>query len=781
MPTLPEKLRYTEAQPGVWYRWPCPNGSDGRGHAGKRDGSKWILRCWPKVHNYADLLAEIGLQPRAASWEPGPYDQQYLIATYASPRGSTSRFRRDYPAQYPNGPCLYPHCTNTAPHKHYYQRKGDPTEGCALLPWGVVKPDSILVVCEGEKAAGALDVPGYVAVSYPGGSGMAGKADYSICEGRKVVVWPDDDEAGAQAANISAAQARFAGATEVLMVWLEEPEGDGSDAYDFDPATQAELLANATPIAMQEAKRRPDVPEGYRPPLLRFQAPAYDAMRFLSFSASRIVLVRYTQDTSTRLEPYVRLQSGLLDNGAALQQELMAMTSYTVDRAWELMSDKEAKVAVRYANHAISSAGIAGLKYFLPGAAAEIGWEKLQEAGLDVVDAADIGNNMRYAAFSNGIVDKRMGKLLTSVDRGVYIIGNCRWPYEPEATHPDVDTLMPPIGELTDEQMKWWRWARGVMSHRPPMRELITQISEPNAGKSTWRNWDLASLHPYVTTMRAEGLQRGGKLQSGTASHNGDVAALASPSWWCYVPEIAKADPELLNQASGGEGLMPIRRVGEKQELIFVTGHIVVQGNLHADGVKMLGLGGGDESDALAQRISPMSMKAIANPEQRLLASVHGSRERCIAWIARTIQDAVLAWQKFGDEETGHIRWPPQPDSMRSELDRMRLREASDWERDFLLTHYEKGTNGALDEVKMTEVMREYHEWHQREYGSGTKPVSRKMVTSRLKKHLVAQSKGTGHETYVWPVRRKSVKAEPAAAEPDDTPQEEAISEDWMT
>jgi len=60
-----------------------------------------------------------------------------------------------------------------------------------------------VVIVEGEKAADAAAIllPDHPVVTWQGGSGSVGKADFSPLAGREVWLWPDNDEAGAQAMN----------------------------------------------------------------------------------------------------------------------------------------------------------------------------------------------------------------------------------------------------------------------------------------------------------------------------------------------------------------------------------------------------------------------------------------------------------------------------------------------------------------------------------------------------------------------------------------------------
>ena len=61
-------------------------------------------------------------------------------------------------------------------------------------------PDALVIVCEVEKAAEAAAriFPGSVAVTSPGGSRAAAKADWGPLAGRRVIIWPDNDGTGAK-------------------------------------------------------------------------------------------------------------------------------------------------------------------------------------------------------------------------------------------------------------------------------------------------------------------------------------------------------------------------------------------------------------------------------------------------------------------------------------------------------------------------------------------------------------------------------------------------------
>ena len=60
------------------------------------------------------------------------------------------------------------------------------------------QPDAPVILCEGEKAADAAQVllPKHVATCWPNGSNSWHKADFTPLQGRRVLLWPDNDDSG---------------------------------------------------------------------------------------------------------------------------------------------------------------------------------------------------------------------------------------------------------------------------------------------------------------------------------------------------------------------------------------------------------------------------------------------------------------------------------------------------------------------------------------------------------------------------------------------------------
>lgn len=97
------------------------------------------------------------------------------------------------------------------------------------------RPQAPVVVTEGEKAADAATIllPDWVAVTSPNGSNSAATADWSPLAGRTVVIWPDNDAAGADyAAQVACSLAALKVEARILALPTHLKEGwDAADAF----------------------------------------------------------------------------------------------------------------------------------------------------------------------------------------------------------------------------------------------------------------------------------------------------------------------------------------------------------------------------------------------------------------------------------------------------------------------------------------------------------------------------------------------------------------------
>jgi KaiC/GvpD/RAD55 family RecA-like ATPase/5S rRNA maturation endonuclease (ribonuclease M5) len=91
----------------------------------------------------------------------------------------------------------------------------------------------VVFVCEGEKAADAIESLGLTATTSAGGSQAAAKTSWSACAGRSVVILPDNDAAGEKyALTVQAELAKLKPTASTRIVRLPGL-ATKEDAYDF--------------------------------------------------------------------------------------------------------------------------------------------------------------------------------------------------------------------------------------------------------------------------------------------------------------------------------------------------------------------------------------------------------------------------------------------------------------------------------------------------------------------------------------------------------------------
>lgn len=128
------------------------------------------------------------------------------------------------------------------------------------------RPNDPVCIGEGEKTADALRVflPGYVCMTWPGGTKAVDLADWSVLTGKKVVVFPDADEVGKLAAQRIVEKLMLLGCQVKLVNVDNMPDGwDAADALR-DNWTHSEFVTWAKE-RMKEV-RSPDA-QGDMPPV----------------------------------------------------------------------------------------------------------------------------------------------------------------------------------------------------------------------------------------------------------------------------------------------------------------------------------------------------------------------------------------------------------------------------------------------------------------------------------------------------------------------------------
>jgi putative DNA primase/helicase len=130
------------------------------------------------------------------------------------------------------------------------------------------RPDSPVIICEGEKAADNAEeiFPDLVAVTSSGGSKAAMKSDWSPLNGREVTIWGDHDEPGRVYASKVAELASAAGAKFVRLVQTPGEFPDGWDLADPLPNnwTSEQLAEHLDQAETYQPKPVIYIPSGFR-------------------------------------------------------------------------------------------------------------------------------------------------------------------------------------------------------------------------------------------------------------------------------------------------------------------------------------------------------------------------------------------------------------------------------------------------------------------------------------------------------------------------------------
>jgi len=128
-------------------------------------------------------------------------------------------------------------------------------------------PAAPVLVLEGEKTAdaGASLFPDFAVMTWSGGSKAAGKADWTPLAGRRVVILPDADTPGREAAEAVRKLALAAGAEGVGVVQLPADLAQGWDCADDFPAgfDRLALLALIGAALDAASAGRLELPYGY--------------------------------------------------------------------------------------------------------------------------------------------------------------------------------------------------------------------------------------------------------------------------------------------------------------------------------------------------------------------------------------------------------------------------------------------------------------------------------------------------------------------------------------
>lgn len=572
--------------------------------------------------------------------------------------------------------------------------------GYLLLLWPPPQPAANaaavgIVITEGEKAAAAVQAAGYTAASYVSGAKAAGLADYSPVSGCPVTVWPDDDAEGRGAAAKAAAAAYAAGATSVRM--MDAPGESKSDAADYEPDIRAALLTAAisrpdwTPPPPD--KGRASVPDADDDALEHLRDCTRMENRHITALAVRLItdhpdtLVIAT-DRKTAEIYRAAADTGLLSRAAG---DVGPLAFHTLGLLAADGKGLEGKAWAGYAAY-IRKLGepriMAEIEAATPAAIALVTEAGFKDRLPEIHDYEEMDAEAHLWGCANGVVDvSALRRLPPDEARRKLVTANTGVAFNPDAFHPAVDLILPPIMESNDIT-KYYGWA--VTHH--PKRDAAAEVSEPNSGKTTRRQAFRAALGTeYVKEIRPEALQVQRNNAGGTA-HNGDLLAFRKPAKLVFCPDMrGKIDVRLCNHYTG-ERTARVRDVAEKTVVITVTGHLVMQANDGSEDAPIIGAGDTTSAgEAWRDRLRPFYLPVIPA----------GERDNTLEDQMKTtaFREAML----FRLAEHGHLAMAygndaPLTKTMAQRLAQLRESETPDWITQCLRTSViRRGTVEALD------------------------------------------------------------------------------------
>ena len=449
----------------------------------------------------------------------------------------------------------------------------------------------------------------------------------------------------------------------------------------LDSAAKSQAAAGSTGGEAQVSKVTLDT---LTRPSRENSTEAANALRFLVDHADNLV-VAYDEEDPLPADVYGYTTSGTLSTGA-LQGMLLETSRRHMSQVRALPNKEPGRSEiVRHAQRLDDTRRLPMVIANIRGAIALLRREGLLPESLVIKMPQDMNSNLRYMGAPNGVFDLYTGRLLPPNEaRITFTTAQIPDDYDPEATHPDVDVIMPEIP--ANQNMEWWYKARGCMFARPPARQFVAMITPPNSGKTVWSNCDKDSFGgSYVSSIRPQALQKSD--YSGPTSYNNGLLSFGNGKRVLYgVESKGNQDAGLLNLMTGGERDAVVRPIKEAEVRIAITAHLIMQSNLPETGAPELRFGisshsADTEVAALLSRMYVLPMPVIPEDlrkEEYLEISAPNTQGSTLfrqAWVARTVRQCMAMVGR---------PWPARLQSQSGALEDLRRREQEPWEGEWL-------------------------------------------------------------------------------------------------
>ena len=237
--------------------------------------------------------------------------------------------------------------------------------------------------------------------------------------------------------------------------------------------------------------------------------------------------------------------------------------------------------------------------------------------GVVLARESEIEADLSCIGTPTGVLELTSGLILPDDEaRQRLVLSSTEVEYEPNAEHPRVDEILPPIGPaMVGNPASMYRaMILGYGLTHEPSRQFMWEICAAKSGKTTFINTLKAGLGTsYIRTIRRAAL-RPDRFAS-SSSHDGDLRHLPKPTRFAFVRELqGTRDSEIVKAASGGDDL-GMRRIRLEDEEIEVTAYLWIMGNPRLRNGPALDIADDDEnSQAIRDRAKAAGPQANCRP-----------------------------------------------------------------------------------------------------------------------------------------------------------------------
>ena len=260
------------------------------------------------------------------------------------------------------------------------------------------------------------------------------------------------------------------------------------------------------------------------------------------------------------------------------------------------LDGRELQVVTQHARSLRNANAMDRIRSIAPAAIIELERNGALPDGLVIKQRSDIDGDLQHIGTPQGALNQLTGQLVPADQaRNLFIVASIPDDWNPQARHPKVDLLLPPLSKITRDSPEEYRaQILGYALTNSPRREFMWEVCRDNAGKTSFANAILAGLgDSYAKVVRREAIQPGSNHC--TTSHNGDIRHFGKPARLCFIVEFVRTiHAETVKALSGGDRV-PYRPINQEDRYVIPTAHLWVMGNSRdSEDAPALGISGTD-------------------------------------------------------------------------------------------------------------------------------------------------------------------------------------------